>query len=1094
VAFAYAGDLWTVPRDGGDAVRLTSGVGLETDPVFSPDGSLVAFTGEYEGNLDVYVVAASGGQPRRLTYHPGIDSALGWTPDGKRVLFRSGRSSYSRFDRLFTVSKDGGHHEELPLPMGEQGAYSPDGSHVAYVPYWNRRPAPNAYIAWKRYRGGKASPIWIARLSDSRVEEVPREDSNDFDPMWVGDKVYFLSDRDDTVALYAYDTESKEVRRLPFEADSDILSASAGPGGIVVEQLGRLSLYDPETGKSRPIEVRIEADLPNARPRFEKVEKGIRYAAISPTGKRAVFGARGEVLTVPAEKGDVRNLTNTPGVAERDPAWSPDGSKVAYFSDASGEYALHVAPQDGAGEVKKIPLGDPPSFFYAPAWSPDSKKIAFTDKRLNVWYVDLDKAEPVKVDTDTYDAPERSLDPAWSPDSKWIAYTKRLPSHLHAVFAHSIDEGKSHRLTDGLSDARFPGFDPEGKLLYFTVSTDVGPTTGWLDMSSMNQPVTRSVYVAVLRKGDKSPLAPESDEEEIKKKKEEDEKGKKDEDDKGKKDEGQGKEDKAEEDDDKGKEDDDKAPEVRIDLDGIDQRILSLPIPARDYVGLQVGKTGVVFVLEQPVTPLGSLGPGSEGPRAIVHKFTLKDRKVEKFLDGAQAFDVSQDGEKALYQQGDAWFIAGTSSTPEAGKGKLATDGMEVRVDPRAEWAQMFREVWRIERDFLYDPGAHGLDIEATEARYEPYLAGVGSRADLNYLFNDMLGELVLGHTYIAGGDTPEVRQVQGGLLGCDYAVEGGRYKFARIYKGENWNPGLRAPLTEPGVDVKEGEFLLAVNGRDLAPPDTPDALLENTAGKSVILKVGPKPDGTDSREVKVVPVASETSLRNRAWIDGNRRKVDELSGGKVAYVYLPDTGLGGFTSFNRYYFAQLDKSGAVIDERFNGGGSVADYIVDYLDRPLRSMWATREGKAFSTPLGSLFGPKAMLINEFAGSGGDALPWMFRQAGVGPLIGTRTWGGLVGIYDYPELIDGGFVTAPRLAFWDPQSGDWAVENKGVAPDLEVRLDPEAVRQGHDPQLEKAVEVVMGLVAKEPRKEPERPKYPDYHKGRAKPHAAAAGGR
>ncbi len=1066
IIFGHAGDLWVVGRGGGEASRLTSGVGLESGPVFSPDGSKIAFTGEYEGNLDVYLVDAGGGQPKRLTYHPGYDVALGWTPDGTRVLFRSGRTSSSRFDKLFTISTEGGLPSELPLPMGVEGSFSPDGSQIAYVPYWNRRPVPDAYIAWKHYRGGKTSPIWIARLSDSHIEKVPRDNSNDFNPMWVGEKLYFLSDRDGPVALYAFEAGSGRVEKLVSDEGHDIQSASAGPGAIVYEQLGSLSVYDLETGRNQKLDIQIKADFPNARPRFEKVARQIRSARISPTGQRAVFGARGEVLTVPAEKGDVRNLTATPGVAERDPAWSPDGKQIAFFSDVSGEYALHLAQQDGTGEVRAIDLGRPASFFYEPIWSPDSKKIAYTDKRLNVWYIDLEKGTPVKIDSNTYDTPIRALDPSWSPDSRWIVYTKQLPSHMRAVFVYSLETGKTHQITDGLSDARFAAFDKNGKYLYFTASTDVGPTTGWLDMSSMHRPVTRSVYVVVLAKDEPSPLRPESDEEK-------DTSANDDEDKDTLKDEESHKGDK--------KKKETPVEPVKLDLDEIDQRILALPIPPRDYAGLAVGKPGILFLEEAPPGP----GPEDENDAGtMVHKFDLKTRKTEKVLDGVRSLEISRNGEKMLYRKADAWFIVSTSQPPKPGEGSLKLDAIEVRVDPRAEWRQMYHEVWRIQRDFLYDPNAHGLDLEAAEKAYEPFLEGISSRADLNYLFHDMLGEIVLGHTHIVGGDSPEVRNVPGGLLGADYTVENGRYRFDRIYRGENWNPDLKAPLTQPGVNVKEGDYLLAINGRDLQAPDTPFSLMENTAGKSVVLKVGSRADGTGAREVTVVPIASETSLRNRAWIDANRRKVDELSGGRVAYLYLPDTALGGFTSFNRYYFAQIDRQGAVVDERFNGGGSAADYIVDYLHRPLLNYWTTREGNDFRTPLGSIFGPKAMIINAFAGSGGDALPWYFRKAKVGPLIGTRTWGGLVGIYDYPELIDGGRVTAPRLAFWNPDEGTWDVENHGVAPDIEVELDPELVRKGHDPQLEKAVEVVLREIAKNPPKTPKRPEYPDYHKNQS----------
>jgi tricorn protease len=1050
IAFSYAGDLWVVDRGGGDARRLTTGVGLETDPFFSPDGSQIVFSGEYGGNLDVYIVAAAGGEPKRLTYHPGPDLAVGWTPDGQRVLFRSGRASESRFERLFTVGTSGGLPEELPLPLAEEGSYSPGADRIAYVPFWNRRATPTAYISWKRYRGGKASPIWIADLSDSRIEKIPREDSNDFCPMWIGRRVYFLSDRDGTVTLYSFDVESKQVKKaLPNDEGADILSASAGPGAIVFGRLGSVHLFDIESGQARPVAIRVAGDMPQVQPRYAKAEKRIQGARISPSGVRAAFAARGEIVTVPAEKGDIRNLTRTAGACERDPAWSPDGKQVAYFSDASGEYALHIRQQDGLGETKLINLGDPPSFFYRPTWSPDGKKITYTDKRLGVWYVDLDKGTPVRIDVNAYDSPVRTIDPAWSPDSRWIAYTKQLNNHLRAVFVYSVQDGKARQVTDGRSDARYAAFDKDGKHLYFTASTDVGPTTGWLDMSSMNRPVTRSVYVAVLDKTLASPLAPESDEEKP--------------------------EAKDEKDKDKDKAADKQPASAKIDFDDIDQRILALPIPPRNYAGLAAGKAGELFLLEAPT----ALSRGPE-PKLTLHKFDMKKRKAEKLLEEIAAFDLSQDGSKLLYKKGDNWLIAATADPTKEPK-TLKTAEIEIPVDPRAEWRQMYREVWRIERDYLYDPGAHGLDLKAAERRYEPYLEGIAGRDDLNYLFNDMLGELVLGHTYVGGGDAPEPPKVKGGLLGADFRVENGRYRIVRIYRGENWNPELKAPLTQPGVDVKVGDYLLAVDGREIRTDDDPYRPFEATAGKAVVLRVGPDPGGANARDVTVVPIESDTALRNLSWIEANRRKVDALSGGRVAYVYLPNTSFEGFTRFNRDYFAQVDKEGAVIDERYNGGGTAADYIVDYLHRPLMNYWTTREGRDFTTPLGSIFGPKVMLINEAAGSGGDALPWYFRKAGLGPLVGTRTWGGLVGVYDYPPLMDGGAVSAPRMAFWNPD-GTWDVENRGVAPDIEVELDPRAVRAGHDPQLERAVALALDAMAKNPPPRHKRPAYPDYHKG------------
>jgi tricorn protease len=1062
IVFVFGGDLWIVPREGGDAKRLTTGVGLEYDPVFSPDGATVAFTGEYDGNLDVYAVPAAGGVPRRLTYHPGIDVAVAWTPDGKNILFRSGRNSYSgRFNRLFTVPADGGFPSEVPLPMGEQGAYSPDGQRLAYVPFWNRRSAPYAYISWKNYRGGLAPPIWIARLSDSTIEKIPRQDANDFNPMWVSNKIYFLSDRAGRVGLFAYDTGTKQVAQV-LRTNADILSASAGPGAIVYEHFGSLHLYDLASGRSHKLDIRLTGDLPGVRPRYERVGTRVTNVAISPAGARAVFEARGEILTVPAEKGDIRNLTRTPGVAERYPAWSPDGKWIAYFSDESGEYALHIREQSGLGEVKKIPLGTPPSFFYSPVWSPDNKKIAYTDKRWNVWYVEIEKGAPVRVDTNTYDAPFRALDPTWSPDSRWISYTKQLKNHLRAVHVFSLETGKATQITDGMSDARYAAFDKDGKHLYFTASTDAGTASGWLDMSSFNRIVTRSVYVIVLKKDLPSPLAPQSDEEKVQEPPKTAE---------GEKPAGEQKPAEA-----KPPEKPKAPPQVEIDFDGISQRILALPIPARNYVSMTAGKSGILFIAEFPTSP------GFSPPGATIHKFELEKRKVEKFLDSANAFVVSHNGEKVLYRQGQRWFIAGTTQTPKPGEGALRTEEMEVYVDPPAEWRQMYREVWRIQRDFLYDPGAHGYDLRAAESKYAVYLDGLGHRADLNYLFNDMLGEISLGHLYVGGGDTPAPPRVPGGLLGADYTIESGRYRFARIYDGENWNPQLRAPLTQPGVNVKAGEYLIAVNGRDLRAPDSIYKAFEATADRQVVIKVGPNADGSGARDVTVVPVASETGLRHFAWLEGNRRKVDQMSGGKLAYVYLPDTGGGGYTNFNRYYFSQVDRQGAVIDERFNGGGTAADYIIDFMRRPLMNYWATREGDDFTTPLGSIFGPKAMIINEFAGSGGDAMPWYFRKAGIGPLIGKRTWGGLVGIYDYPPLIDGGSVTAPRLAFWNPD-GTWDVENKGVAADIEVDFDPAAWRKGGDPQLERAVAYLLDELKKNPLPVHKKPAYPNYHRRR-----------
>lgn len=1042
IVFSYAGDLWSVPRGGGAAIRLTTGDGIETGAVFSPDGATIAFSGSYDGNPDVFAMPVTGGVPKRLTAHPGMDVPLSFTPDGKQLLIRSSRQSVVALQQFYTIGLDGGPAEQVPLPGGFSAAYTPDGQRLAYTPM------PPAFTIWKRYRGGRTSKVWLAQLSDSRVEEIPRENSNDFNPLATADAVYFLSDRNGPVTLFKYELKSKKVTEAIKNAGLDYKSASLGPGAIVLERFGGIELFDLKSGRVSPVKITLQGDLPGVRPSFDRVAARISHAALSPSGARAVFEARGEVFTVPAEKGDPRNLTRTPGVAERMPAWSPDGKSIAYFSDESGEYQLHIAPQNGSGEVKKIDLGEK-AFYYYPLWSPDSKKILFRDSMLRLGVVELETGKVSRWDGDYYDSPFRDeVNPHWSKDSQWVVYTKMLRSHLRAVFVYSLADGKETQISDGLSDARYARFDKNGKYLYFTASTNQGLGTGWLDMTSIDRPQNRSVYLAVLQAGEASPLAPESDEEKVEPEKKSEPK----------------------------KEPEKQDESVRIDFEGISQRILALPVPARPISQLESEKTGVVYLLEDP--PVGA--PGGQGPPTrVLHKFDLKTRKLDKVMEGVREFVLSQNGEKMLFRQGPRWAVSGTAAPPRPNTGTLNTAAMEMRVDPVAEWKQMYREAWRLQRDYLYAPNFHGLDLAAAEKKYEPFLAAVAHRADLNYLFAEMLGEISVGHLYVSGGATPPVRQVPGGLLGADYARENGRHRFAKVLNGENWNPQLRAPLTQPGVDVKAGDYLLEVNGREVR--DTDDLFLhfEATANKSVRLKVGPNANGDGAREVTVVPVASEQGLRYMDWVEGNRRKVEQLSGGRVGYVHLPNTAGGGYTNFNRWVFAQMGKEGFVFDERFNGGGQIADYIVDLLRRPLLSYFTTRAGSDFTTPMNGVFGPKAMIVNEFAGSGGDAMPWMFRQLKVGTLVGKRTWGGLVGIFGFPELIDGGRITAPNLAFYNLQ-GEWEIENWGVAPDIEVEQDPALVRQGRDPQLEKAVEVVLEELKKNPPVKHRKPAYPDYH--------------
>lgn len=1070
IVFEFADDLWIVARTGGVATRLTTGPGMEGSAQFSPDGQTILFSGNYDGSTDLFTIPLTGGIPKRITFHPGGELAVGWTPDGKRALFMTQAMGHNNAPRLFTVSPDGGMPEELPLPTGSGGVFSADGKQLAYTPFFR------ADLNWKRYRGGRVTPIWIANLTDSSIVKIPRTDSNDHSPMWIGNKVYFLSDRGGNYTIWSYDTGDRKVAQVLDNKSLDIKSASATSDAIAYEQFGEIKLLDLKTAKSQPVSITLNgADIAGVRSRMEKVGTQIRNASISPNGVRAVFEARGDIYTVPAEKGDIRNLTASSASAERDPAWSPDGKSIAYFSDESGEYRLHVRDQLGRGEVQKIDLEDKPTFYYNPVWSPDSKKIAYVDKKSQLWMVDLDAKKPVLIDKGTYHWSLQYLNPGWSPDSQWIVYNKNLKNHLCQVMLYSLKDAKSSPVTDGMSDAQFAVFDRGGKYLYFAASTNAGPSRSGLDMSSNNRPITRSLYAVVLSKSDPSPLAPESDEEKAADEKKPD----------------AAKPDAVKPDavkPDAAKKDE-KAKETKIDLDGISQRIVALPMPPRNYSQLDVGKTGILFVVESPVVMAAFTGPGSR----TMHRFDLSKRKAEKFMDGLTGYAISANGEKMLYSQGPRWAITGTTTAPKPGEGTLKTTDMETMVDPKAEWRQMYREAWRLERDWFYDPNLHGVNLADYKAKYEKYLNALGSRGDLNYLFGEMLGELSIGHLYIQGGDNPDkAKVVKGGLLGADYKIENNRYRFARVYNGESWNPELRAPLTQPGVNVQTGEYLLAVNGRDLTAAENIYAAFEATAGKSILLRVGPNPSNDGSREATVVPVETEYALRTLAWMEDNRRKVDQMSSGKLAYVHLPDTGLNGYEYFNRYYFAQTDRQGAIIDERWNRGGQAADYIIDNLRRPLWNYWSSRDHADYATPATQIFGPKVMIANEYSGSGGDLLPWMFKRAKIGPLVGTRTWGGLVGIGGYPQLIDGGMVTAPHFGFWNPD-GKWEVENHGTDPDFAVEMDPKLWREGRDPQLEKAVELAMADLKKNPPPVHKKPAFPNYHKAPVTPSGVSSGG-
>jgi tricorn protease len=1055
IVFVYADDLWLVDRDGGNARRLTTNPGSESSPHFSPDGKSVAFSAQYGGNTDVYLMSLNGGEPRRLTWHPDADIVQGWTPDGKSVLFRSGRKGHpTALTKFFTVDTNGSFPQELIIPQAYQGELSSDGIQVAYksIPFWDSE--------WRNYRGGQAQPIWIYNLRDKSLKMTPQTDrERHTDPVWYKNVVYFISERDYAANVWSFDPATNALKQITFHTDFDVKSLNAGPDRLVYEQGGYLHLLDPATGKANQLVVNVAGDFSWAMPRWEDVKAtNIQNASLSPTGQRMLFEYRGDVFTAPKENGDWRNITQTPGAADRYPVWSPDGQRIAWFSDRSGEYQLMVTDQEGMNPPRAIALPNP-TFYFRPDWSPDGKYIAYTDTDYNLWYVNIENGNAKKVDTERYAHPNRSMNPVWSPDSKWIAYARLLDNHLKVIKAHNVETGETLQLTDGMSDAISPVWDASGKYLYFLASTDFGLNTGWLDMTSYDHPVTRGLYAIVLAKGVKSPLFPKSDEEPAKPA----EAAAKSE---------EKKEDKKSDKKDKSAE----APKpaekkvvVKIDPDGLDQRIISLGVPLKDYQDLVAGPEGTVFFLESP------LGENS----LKVHKFSFEEQKSKEYLNGVQFVATSHDRKQLLYGNQGTWgIVATTKDNSKVGDGKVNLSGVKMKIDPQQEYQQIFREGWRYQRDFLYVNNTHGAPWDKVYEWYQPWIAHVRHRTDLNYVVDILGGEIAVGHSFTSGGDLPQVDNVPIGLLGADIVVDGNRYRIEKLFTGENWNPGLKSPLSGPGIDVREGDYILAVNGAPVTTEQNFYRYFEGMANRQIKLRVNQRPDTTGSRLVTVVPIPNENQLRQRAWVEGNRRKVSELSDGKLAYVWLPNTGGGGYEYFNRYYFSQQDKKGAVIDERNNGGGSAADYIVDVLARKLQGYFNSNAGdhKPFTTPIAGLWGPKVMIVNEMAGSGGDLMPYLFRQAKVGPLVGTRTWGGLVGTWDTPRFIDGGRMVAPRGGFYDLE-GKWAVEGEGIAPDIEVIQHPAEVIAGKDPQLIKAVEEALRLLKTEEVKlkpEPEAP--------------------
>jgi tricorn protease len=1072
IVFVYANDLWTVPREGGVATPLASPQGAERFPKFSPDGSTISFIGNYDGNQDLYVMPATGGVPTRATYHPDVEVLCDWTPDGQLLFYSNRLAGLRRQTQLFTIPTSGGLPAKLPVPYGANGAISPDGQWLAYTPH------TIDFRTWKRYRGGMQTDIWLFNLKDHTSKKMTDWEGTDSLPMWNGSTVFYMSDQgpEHRLNIWSYDTKTGKREQVTKFADYDVKWPSIGPGptgqGEIVFQKGpELFLLDCATKLAHAVPVTIPGDRPKIRPRDFDTSKFMQAWDISPTGKRAIVEARGDIWTLPAEKGTPRNLTRTSGSAERDPMWSPDGRWVAYFSDETGEYELYIRPADGKGDPRKDEKqrGEPMpperlttdghGYRFAPAWSPDSKWIGFSDNTGAMYLCNVARKETRKFDTDP-DANQPRM--SWSSDSNWIAYAKGVDNRQSAIWLYNVATGEKHQVTSGFFNETWPTFDRKGDLLFFASNRnftkpmyeDVGTTFVYAN--------TDMLMAVPLRKDVKNPLAPKSDEEtpttqpadatsqpasapsttsapasQPTSKP------------------------------------DEKKPVV-IELEGFEERAILLPPKRGQFSNLSVNHEGKLVY-----TRGSARGEEDEPSIKIFDLVEDKDGKREEktVFDGAGFFVMSADGKKLLIRKDDKMAIVDAAPDQKMEK-TVPTDAMKAAIDPRAEWRQIFNEVWRLQRDYFYVKNMHGVDWAGVRNRYAEMLDDCASREDVSYVISEMISELNIGHTYYFGGDIEDPPKVTCGLLGADFELHEGAYRIARIHHGAPWDADARGPLSQPGVDVKEGDYLLAVNHVPVDPSREPWAAMQGLAGKTVILTVSSKPKlDNDARDVVVEALSDESPLRFRSWIERNRKYVDEKTGGKVGYIYVPNTGIEGQNELFRQFYGQTEKQALIIDERWNGGGQIPTRFIELLNRPPTNYWARRDARDWRWPPDSHPGPKCMLINGLAGSGGDAFPAYFRRAKLGKLIGMRTWGGLVGISGNPQLIDGGATTVPTFGYYKT-SGTWGIEGHGVDPDIEVVDDPAQMADGGDPQLDRAISLMLDEIQDHPYVPPRRPADPD----------------
>jgi len=1048
IAFVYAGDIWSVNSNGGEARRLTSHAGMELFPKISPDGKWIAFSGEYSGSRQIFVMPSNGGTPKQLTFYNSVgmmpprggfdDVPLDWTSDSKNILIRANRTPFGdRNGKYFFVSLEGGLEKELPIVNGGFAALSPDNKKICFTP------VDREFRTWKRYKGGRASDLWIYDLDNNTSEQITDFTGTDQIPTWFGDNVYFASDRDLKLNIYQYNTVTKALKQLTTHNDFDCMWPSGENGQMIYEIGGYLYKLNLQTGKEDKVNVSIHFDNPNIVPYYKNVRDFVQAYEISPTGKRALISARGDIFSVPAENGATYNLTNTQGVREIYPRWSPDGKYISYLSDASGEYEIYLLENKKGVTAKQLTSGST-AWKYDLEWSPDSKHLLYFDRTMQLKLLDVETAKTVVV---THADRDEIRSYSFSPDSKWITYEKEGANGLGAVWVYNLEAGKNDQLTDDRFNDGSPVFSTDGKYIFFVSDRDYNLDFSSFEFNYVYNKSTR-IYAVALRADALKLFADKNDTEPIKEAEKPKEEPKTDK---------------------KVKTEDKPAAKepakVQIDLDGINSRITAFPMSAGTYRNLVAIEGGILYI-----------GEGS------LRKFTIEDKKDEEVMDKVGQAIVSADGKMMIYRSGKDFGITKLSAGQKSGAGKLNLDDMVMKIDPKKEWAQIYTDGWRIFRDYFYVSNLHGVDWKGIKERFTPMVNHVSHRADLDYILGEIVSETNTGHTYVDWGDFERVKRVDTGLLGAELKADqvSGRYRISKILAGENWNEARRSPLTEQGVNVKEGDYLMAINGTELTLNMNPYELLENTVGKLVEITVNSKPENAGAKTYTVKPIASELELFNLNWVLERRAMVDKLSGGKIGYIYVPNTSTDGNRELFRGMYEYNEKDALIIDDRYNGGGFIPDVMTGLLERKTLSYWQRNGLSAMKTPGVAHNGPKVMLMNGYSSSGGDAFPYYFKKKGLGKLIGTRTWGGLVGMSGNAGLVDGGYIAVPRFGIYN-EDEQWIIEGTGVSPDIEVVDRPEQLAKGADPCIEKAVEVLLKELQENPVKKVNAPAPPDRSK-------------